>query len=126
MSNKFIVDLKPCPMCGQEAELEETESQGVFKTYTVYCQNFLCQVSGPTMLDINSAIIAWNTRVEKAEFCMWEKDTEDYYGCWNSGCGVFWTMMEDGPFENQMTYCPTCGKPIAVLKAYNSEENKNA
>lgn len=37
-------------------------------------------------------------------------DDSNTYQC--SGCGLLWSFESDGPFENDLDYCPKCGKPV--------------
>ncbi len=43
--------------------------------------------------------------------CAWEYDDIDSY--WKSACGLIW-VMDDMPVENQMNFCPKCGKKLWV------------
>jgi hypothetical protein len=53
--------LKPCPLCGGEAQLEDYRDGGS-NGYGVFCQTFTCQTCGPTTLNALDAINLWNTR----------------------------------------------------------------
>lgn len=44
--------------------------------------------------------------------CEWHR--EDDSGIWNSGCGETWSFHEDGPEENGMHFCHSCGKRLVV------------
>lgn len=44
--------------------------------------------------------------------CKWHR--EDDSGIWNSGCGDTWSFHEDGPEENGMHFCHSCGKRLVV------------
>ena len=44
--------------------------------------------------------------------CEWRR--EDDSGIWNSGCGETWSFHEDGPEENGMHFCHSCGKHLVV------------
>jgi len=44
--------------------------------------------------------------------CEWHR--EDDSGIWNSGCGETWSFHEDGPEENGMNFCHSCGKHLMV------------
>jgi hypothetical protein len=44
--------------------------------------------------------------------CVWSRYDEDG-DTWQGSCGIAWTMIDDGtPRENEMVYCPKCGKRI--------------
>lgn len=47
--------------------------------------------------------------------CEWSQ--EDDSGIWNSGCGVTWSFHDDGPTENGMHFCHSCGKTLVVEPA---------
>ena len=44
--------------------------------------------------------------------CEWSQ--EDDSGIWNSGCGSTWSFHDDGPAENGMHFCHSCGKTLVV------------
>lgn len=43
------------------------------------------------------------------EKCTW---TENDDGAYETGCGGIFVIMEGTPTENEMRYCPYCGKKI--------------
>lgn len=55
--------------------------------------------------------IVFKLREVRKESCKWEDDGE---GNWGGSCGVLWTLLNDGPKENDMNYCPKCGKKLGV------------
>lgn len=42
--------------------------------------------------------------------CVWAEDGED--GPWGSSCGHYWQFTDGTPTENDMKFCPFCGKPL--------------
>lgn len=54
-------ELKPCPFCGEKAELYEQKHREHPSTYYVRCKGFC--VRQIDYKDKNRAIIAWNRRV---------------------------------------------------------------
>lgn len=44
--------------------------------------------------------------------CEWHREEDS--GIWNTGCGETWSFHEDGPEENGMNYCHSCGKSLTV------------
>jgi hypothetical protein len=54
-------ELKPCPICGGEAQLEDYRDGGGIG-FAVHCQTFTCQTCGPADLGVSGAIEQWNTR----------------------------------------------------------------
>jgi len=41
--------------------------------------------------------------------CTWG-ETPEY---WESDCGMLWVFTDGGPAENQMRYCPGCGRNVS-------------
>ena len=65
-----MVELKPCPFCGGEAELKkDSYTFGIEKIGRVYCRCLNCGIVTPVYeasLDycaVNKVIEVWNTRV---------------------------------------------------------------
>lgn len=84
-------ELKPCPFCGGEAELDEYCGK-----YVVFCKNASCSWRKTKA----EAIEAWNTRHERT--C---EVTYGEHGCPYCGeCG-FVLYSTSG-------YCPNCGTRI--------------
>jgi hypothetical protein len=54
--------------------------------------------------------------------CEWSR--EDDSGIWHSGCGVTWSFHDDGPEENGMHFCHSCGKTL-VVEATASEPEQD-
>ena len=63
---------------------------------------------------------AWNHRPapksdavrEAVHECGWSRD--EWSESWFSGCGAEWIFPDGGPAENDMKFCPSCGKPVAI------------
>lgn len=37
------------------------------------------------------------------------------WNCWEcSGCGLLWVLSNGGPKDNEMNYCPKCGRRISA------------
>lgn len=53
--------------------------------------------------------------------CEWHR--EDDSGIWNSGCGETWSFHEDGPEENGMHFCHSCGKRLVVEVAEQEQDD---
>lgn len=49
---------------------------------------------------------------ERGGTCEWTD--EDGVGTWHSACGVVWSFHEEGPTENGMNFCHSCGKAVTV------------
>lgn len=44
--------------------------------------------------------------------CLWSSD--GFNDLWESSCGMAWTFPDEGPKENDMTYCPKCRGVLVV------------
>ena len=55
-------DLKPCPFCGGEAQVDPMPSMLI---YVVRCMCAECEIEGPSRNTEQTAIWAWNTRDER-------------------------------------------------------------
>ena len=49
---------------------------------------------------------------DRAGTCEWSREEDS--GIWNSGCGETWSFHEDGPEENGMHFCHSCGKHLVI------------
>lgn len=56
---------------------------------------------------------------EQAQKCGWIKEGERRY---ETDCGNGFVFTVDGPIENEMTYCPFCGKQIEEQQYTDDEE----
>ena len=45
--------------------------------------------------------------------CEW---TQNEDGIWETACGNMFEVMEGTPHENQMNYCPYCGKYLVEIE----------
>lgn len=54
-------------------------------------------------------------QLEKSERgeCHWHLEDKDW-GDWLSDCGLEWYLEAENPTENEMRYCPKCGKVLVV------------
>lgn len=47
------------------------------------------------------------------ETCPWQEDED---GIWTGACSITWQFLdEDTPAQNDMTYCPKCGKTLHAI-----------
>ncbi|CEL28757.1 hypothetical protein [Pseudomonas fluorescens] len=53
--------------------------------------------------------------------CEWSQDDES--GIWNTGCGSTWSFHDDGPEENGMNFCHSCGKHLVVELAEQEQDD---
>lgn len=51
---------------------------------------------------------------QPSEKCEW-KLYKNTFEPWEGTCGVAWTIVDGGPFENGFNLCPNCGKPVEVV-----------
>ena len=50
------------------------------------------------------------------EICEWHLDDEEM-NAWESACGLVWCLNEGTPKENEMAYCPKCGRHLTQSAA---------
>ena len=53
--------------------------------------------------------------------CEWWQDDES--GIWNTGCGSTWSFHDDGPEENGMNFCHSCGKHLVFEVAEQEQDD---
>ena len=55
--------------------------------------------------------------------CKWARPDSDHMpDTWEASCGAMWTFTEGGPKDNDMHFCPNCGKP-AIEAAHGIKES---
>jgi hypothetical protein len=42
--------------------------------------------------------------------CEWTPDNDPDWNTWTSACGETWVFEVEGPAENDMQFCPFCGR----------------
>lgn len=52
--------------------------------------------------------------------CGWYEDEDGNWNC--SKCTAVWIFPEDGPGENEMSFCPECGRKIVSISPYKEED----
>lgn len=82
-----------------DSSLPETKSSLVYAMY----DHFLHHVKG-----VFTPPPSKNVREE----CGWTHD--EWSESWSAGCGAEWIFPDGGPDENDMKFCPSCGKPVAL------------
>lgn len=50
------------------------------------------------------------------DFCLWRFDDNEFAPVWIAACGAEWCFIDGGPHENNLHYCPQCGKRCLVAK----------
>lgn len=53
-----------------------------------------------------------SSELEAERECLWSSD--GFNDLWESSCGMAWTFPDEGPKENDMTYCPKCRGVLVV------------
>lgn len=107
-------ELKPCPFCGGEAELFESEESddvydpdtlGFLDTYYVTVHCVICRSCGIEGIynSQDKAIEAWNTRAER---------TCNVKPLPLSGFTEFTCSKCDGTIRQLSNYCPHCGAKV--------------
>ena len=60
--------------------------------------------------------------IRQSEVCFWTPDAGYDYIAYDSQCGKSWVLEDGGPKENDMQYCPFCGKLLVQVESDQSEE----
>jgi len=79
-----------------------------------------------THISVQLAWKAWCTALGLEavmdENCTWI-ETPEYWEC--DACGLSWVFADGGPAENEMRYCPGCGRRLLDESApTNNQENE--
>lgn len=93
--------------------------------YEFHCT--ICQKSYIPELPINTDTLSlrleeWEKKhAHDNDTCQWQYD-----GCddlWLADCGITWQISNyDSPSENNMNYCPGCGRSLAEVIGADEEE----
>ena len=57
------------------------------------------------------------------DVCTWTLDDEDSKALART-CGSLWCFESCGPTENEMRYCPYCGKPLVEVQPELGEKEE--
>jgi hypothetical protein len=86
---------------------------------------FFC-VESPSVIDIR---VNWSpaelfrvleTAAKMGTRCVWRQDDE---GNWfaDDPCSAGWQFITGGPSDNDMSFCPVCGRPLEMVPYKNEE-----
>lgn len=53
--------------------------------------------------------------------CRWRMEDDDS-GLWAGDCGAMWTLTGGSPEENEMAYCPQCGRKLEQVEPEPPED----
>lgn len=51
-------------------------------------------------------------KIKNKEKCYWKNKGGEFDGNWKTSCGKIFALEVGTPKENEMKYCPFCGKEI--------------
>lgn len=54
--------------------------------------------------------------------CLWQYD--ERIDAWETGCGATWVLNDGTPADNEMLFCPACGKRVDEGEDYEYESTK--
>jgi hypothetical protein len=72
------------------------------------------------------ALAALREKLERDNGCIWKQEDIDGSTWHCSECGECWTLEADNPFDNDMKFCPGCGKPIHSITFREFDEGEDA
>ena len=103
-------ELKPCPFCGGEAELNESES--VFTYFSIWCKNENCIAGAVQVKDFDKErlVNAWNTRAERTCKMIPNGDADFAATLACSVCGNVESVYAIS--ADEFNYCPNCGAKV--------------
>ena len=62
---------------------------------------------------------------DRAAYCTWTESDSDYDDHWETLCDNAFTLLDGTPKENDMVYCPYCGRKIQeVVIAVADDEDE--
>lgn len=111
-----MVELKPCPFCGEKAELYKGVTKHGLRY--VFCPSCYATAGDNNESD-EQAVEAWNTRAERRCRNVFPKDgilpnyPETMFRCSECGCDVqdyesYGICMTEGKWN----FCPNCGAKV--------------
>jgi len=59
-------------------------------------------------------------KIPMKAFCIWAMN-DPGENEWISACGMFHAFADEGPEENNFTYCPYCGGEIKVIESESED-----
>ena len=71
--------------------------------------------------DWNGGITNMNEEKKTAEWISVGFGEEERFQC--SGCGMVWFLYEGNPIENEMYYCPRCGRKMGEQIVRSEEQS---
>lgn len=106
----MTAELKPCPFCGGEAELQSSTSDPFGEdrvSWRVVCREIFCCQGGTCNVweaTPDDAVRKWNNRAERTCIIINQPDAE--------GCN-FWVCSVCGfPYTDGNNHCPGCGAKV--------------
>ena len=84
----------------------------------------LCYGCGKALDEANAKLSEQADHIAGADnmVCNWYQDDGD--GIWATDCGGVFEIIEGSPSDNDMKFCPYCGKPLEEHPFVDSEEQK--
>ena len=114
MSNKFDDMLSGIDLDNYEHEYREDVRRAILENQRKDIQD---------IRDYVESLEFENARLRDAHGeCLWRLENDDT-GEWQTGCGESWLFLDGDPVDNDMKFCPFCGK---VLKIQEPEPPESA
>ena len=81
-----------------------------------------CIASERREKELQQRLTAADERIDERDgTCEWTR--EEDCGSWNSACGITWTFHDDGPAENGMHFCHSCGKTLVMADEDENDDD---
>lgn len=55
------------------------------------------------------------------DICNWTHESTEWADVWTGDCGITWEMIDGKPHENDMNFCPKCGKRLVEIETESEE-----
>jgi hypothetical protein len=56
--------------------------------------------------------------------CTWTFDNDFDHPFWGGECGAEWCFEDGGPAENEVKFCPFCGRRVVVAETPEESDNE--
>lgn len=72
-------------------------------------------IAEEAIVKLFDAVRDQSANMAQKEECHWHQEDSDW-GLWVGECGAEWEFIDDGPVENDVHFCPNCGRKLIVVE----------